>query len=249
MTTTAAEATPRPARGARRLHPVRPAGPLRRRARPSSTRRARWAWTSTRSAAGGASAAAARSARGSARSRSSGSRPRPITCRRRVSSRRPIGASMAWRPDRRLSCTASAPRRRPDRRAAREPGPSPGGAQEPGPARVRGRPGRPAPLRRGGPTRARLAHRRPRPAVRGPRARVGADRPGRGPGRDPGAPAGPGRGRLPGHRGRPRWPPGDGDLARPPRSSLRRRDRRRLDHDRRPPGRPGRRLRSSPRTA
>ena len=67
-------------------------------------------------------------------------------------------------------------RRRPDRRPAREPGPPPGRAQGPRRPDVHGRPGRPAPLRRGHAARARLADRRPRPAVRGARARVAADR-------------------------------------------------------------------------
>ena len=71
---------------------------------------------------------------------------------------------------------------------------------------------------------------------------MGPDRArGRPPGR-PRAPAGPRGRRVQGDRRGPRRPLADRRLAGLPRSRLRGRDRRRLDHDRRPPGRPVRRL-------
>ena len=136
--------------------------------------------------------------------------------------------------DRRLSCTADGLRRRPRRRAAREPGPSPGRPQGPRRPDVHGGPGRPAPLRRGRAARAGLADRRPRPPVRGARARMAADGPRRGPRGRPRAPARAGGREVPRHGGRPRGAPGHRRLAGPPRQGLRRRHRRRA-----PPRSPG----------
>ena len=148
------------------------------RARRSSTPRARSASTSTRSAAGAASAAAARSSQAlgdvrQARDR----RPSRTTCRPSAALEATYRAEKGLAADRRLSCTAQVrgdvvidvpPESQVHRQVVRK------GLDV---RDVRRRPGRPAPLRRGRAARARVADRRPRAAVRGARARVGADRP------------------------------------------------------------------------
>ena len=163
----------------------------------------------------------------------------------------PFGAlEAAYRDDARASpptaassCTAPGPRRRRDRRPAREPGPPPGRPQ--GPRRPRRSTLDPVvrlhyvevePPELASPTGdlARLFEALEREwELDGPRGR---------PRGHPGAPAGARGGRVPGHgRGPRRRSTIIGDLAGPPRQGLRRRDRRRLDDDRRPPRRPRRR--------
>ena len=238
-----------PADGTRRRWPIEPlviftpsggaAGSPR--ARRSSTRRARSASTSTRSAAGAASAAAARSTQGVGEFPSTASRPRPTTCPPFAELETTYRDEKGLAADRRLSCTATVcgdvlvdvpPESQVHRQVVRK------GLDV---RDVRGRPGRPAALRRGRAAGARVADRRPRAAVRGARARVGADRP---------------RGRPRGHPRAPARARGRASTASPSPSTtaarssasgrastngLRRRHRRRLDDHRRPPGRPRRR--------
>ncbi len=162
------------------------------------------------------------------------------TCRRSPTSRRPTEPRRGWPPTGgcrappRSAATSSSTSRPRARSTARS-------CARASTSGLHGRPGRPAPLRRGHAARARLADRRPRPAVRGARARVAADRARGRPRRHPRAPAG-ARGRqVRGHRRGPRGARRHRHLAGPPRDGLRRRDRHRLDDDRRPPGQPGRR--------